>query len=410
MMRRFSRLRLPLLISVALPILLGCSLMSPLVFPPKYERSSLLLPRKDQGADYTIAEDGVVSYTMEGLRIDVEYMTDQELNEMFPEESSQGAYSHNPYTYGDYVDPVLGYVPNRFTVFRVTVHNYSFARVELQPLGSLLTTNREGEVLQPYSILSGLAPQNFESYYRTLRGPSGNEYYRFDMRMGIVRTNNYELDQKIFKGESYGGFIVFNPLDDEVEEVHLVLKDFVLKFNAFGKPLETVDIAFAFDRQVTQKLLEEQTELVLSREMTRAVLSAPSEVIGNVTGDATRNASAVDAMAKTQLNDINRCFEKEFSAGTASEGEVVVQFVILPLGIVEKAHIVSSTVVSEAVDRCIVDEVKRWRFQPSTGRAIPRFEASADTLVASGVARTPQDLSSYRVTATCFFEFIDVRE
>lgn len=403
---RFCRRLLPLLFSAALISLVGCSLMHSLVFPPKYDRTSLLTPQQDVGEGYAVEEDGTVSYAVEGMRIDVKQMTDRELNEMFPDISAQGAYSHNPYTYGDHLDPVLGYVPNRFTVFRVTIHNHSFAKVELQPLRSLLTTNRQGELLEPYGVLSGSAPKSFESYYRALRGPSGNEYYRFDMRMGIVRTNNYAIDEKIFKGESYAGFIVFDPLDDEVENVRLLLRDFVLKFNAFGKPLQTTDVEFGFDRKVTSVVLEAKTALASSREMSRAELSAPSRVVGNVTGDETRDVSAVDALARTQLTRINQCFEREFAAGTASEGEVAVELVILPLGVVESARIASSTVLSDAVDRCIVNQVKQWRFIPSTGRA-PE-PAGADSVTVAQPRQVLQNVS-YRVTATCYFEFIDIR-
>ena len=404
MMRPLSRHLSLLLVWAALSILAGCSF----IYPPKFEHISSLVP-KSQGDHYTLSEDGTVSYEMEGARIDIKYMMDRELNEIFPEESSQGAYSHNPYTYGNYVDPVLGYVPSRFTVFQVTVHNRSFAKVELQPLRAFLTTDRPGEVLQPYGVLSGSAPNSFESYYRALRGPSGNEFYRFDMRMGIVRTNNYEVDQKVFKGESYGGFIVFDPQDEEVEKVRLTLEDFTLRFNAFGQPMQTVDIAFDFEQQIAQQAFEERLDLASSREMTHAVLGAPSEVVGNVTGDATRDASAVDAMAKTQLDKINRCFEKEFMAGGASEGEVAMQFTILPLGAVRSARIVSSNVLSEAVDECIVEQIGRWRFDPSSGRATEGFGAPGDSLAAPAAVPL-QDVSSYRVTATCFFEFIDVRE
>ena len=196
--------------AVAVSLLVGCALL----FPPRYEYISQLVPSSSPGRGYAAGDDGVLSWEDEGLRIDVEYMTDQELNRLFPLESAQGRHSSNPYTYGNFVDPAVGYVPNRFTVFRVTVRNQGHAKVELPPLGTLLTTDRTGEVLEPYGIRAGSARLNFESYYRTRRGPSGNEYYRFNMRMGLVRTNNYLRDEKIFKGEEYGGFIVFEPLDD----------------------------------------------------------------------------------------------------------------------------------------------------------------------------------------------------
>ena len=399
------------LLAVLVPALLSCSV----IYPPIYQRTSSLVPLGGQGGSYTLAEGGTVSFGLEGLRIDVEHMTDRELNDLFPAESSQGEYSTNPYTFGDYIDPAVGYVRNRFTVFRVTVHNYSFAKVELQPLRSFLTTDRSGELLEPYGVLAGSSARNFESYYRSLRGPSGNEYYRFNMRMGLVRTNNYGVGEQIFRGEEYGGFIVFDPLDAEVEGVRLNLRDFVLKFNTFGKPLETIDIGFDFDREIEVAAYEEQRQAV-SREVSRADLLPGTRVIGNVTGDITRDVTAVEAHVKSRLDELNECFARESIAGRASEGEVSVRFVILPPGTVAEAQVVSSTVVSEAVGDCMAARIAGWRFRPSGGPT--RGEgAEADTAAVGrpGGRPAPDLLSqvmqglSARVTVDCTIGFIDTR-
>ena len=225
-----------------------------LIFPPKIRYNSFLVPKAGLEAPYSTKEDGTVSYAMEGLRIDVKCMTDSELNAFFPEESSKGKYSINPYTYGDYEDPSLGYTPNRFTVFRVSVHNYALAKVQLPPLKAILLTDR-GLLLHSYGISADSPYESFERYYRARRGQSGNESYRFDMRMGIVRSHNYGEDEKIFKGENYSGFVVFDPLAPEAKQVRLVLKEFALKFGAFDKPIETLDVKFDFDRRIEKKVL-----------------------------------------------------------------------------------------------------------------------------------------------------------
>ena len=247
---RFSVL--PILIAVTgLLLIQGCFL-----FPPKMRYVSTLTPRVPDNSNlYTVQPDGTVSYNVEGSRIDVRYMTDEELNALFPKESSRGKYSINPYTYGNWVDPDLGYIPNRFTVFKVTVYNYTFAKVSLDPLKALLLTDK-GDRLYAYGIEGPVPHNSFEKYYMALRRQSGNEYYRYNMRMGIVRSHNYARDQVIFKGESYGGFIVFDPLDGDVKRVRLILKDFVTKFDQFGAPLEKRDIIFDFTRSVELKSLE----------------------------------------------------------------------------------------------------------------------------------------------------------
>jgi len=208
---------------------------------------------------YTVDENGVVTYSVEGLRMKVEYMTDDALNAMFPEDSNRGRFSTNPYTYGNWVDPVLGYTPNRFTVFRVTVINDTYAKVLLDPLKALLYTDR-GEIFHAYGIPSSSPYESFERYYRATRGQSGNEFYRFDLRMGNVRSSAYLEDQKVFKGESYGGLIAFDPLDKEVRRVRVVLKEVVLKFDAFDRPLETMDVPFEFNRTVEQYVLKPHQE------------------------------------------------------------------------------------------------------------------------------------------------------
>jgi hypothetical protein len=182
-------------------------------------------------------------------------MTDEALNAMFPEDSQKGYFSTNPYTYGNRIDPVLGYTPNRFTVFRVTVINDTYAKVFLDPLKALLSTDR-GEVLHGYGIPSSSPHESFERYYRAIRGQSGNEFYRFDLRMGNVRSSAYIEGHRVFKGESYAGLLTFDSLDEDVTHVRLVLKDFVLKFDVSDRPLEAMDIPFEFDRTIQKTVVD----------------------------------------------------------------------------------------------------------------------------------------------------------
>ena len=225
----------------------GCAFFA----PPTILYKSELVPGSLQAAPdrYMVEEGGVVTYSLEGLRIRVEYMTDEALNAIFPEDSYRDRFSTNPYTYGNWIDPLLGYIPNRFTVFRITVINNTYAKVLLDPIKSLLYTD-QGEVLHTYGIPAFSPHESFERYYRGLRGQSGNEFYRFDLRMGNVRSSAYLEDTKVFKGETYTGLLAFAPLDEEVERVQLVLEDFVLKFDASGQPLESADILFEFERKI----------------------------------------------------------------------------------------------------------------------------------------------------------------
>ena len=235
---------------ICLLLLSGC-----IFIPPTIEYNSYLAGRPPAGADrYVVEDDGVVTYSLSGMRIRVEYMTDDALNQEFPDDSNRGRFSTNPYTHGDWIDPVVGHTPNRFTVFRVTVSNDTYAKVVLDPIAALLHTDR-GEVLHSFGIPSYSPHESFERYYRGIRGQSGNEFYRFDTRMGNVRSSAYLQDTKVFKGESYSGLLAFSPLDEEVDQVQLILEDFVLKFDASGQPLETVDILFDFDRKIDKTVV-----------------------------------------------------------------------------------------------------------------------------------------------------------
>ena len=246
------------LVACATQIFTGC-----IIFPPKIHYNSYLVPAggSQQDASYTAETDGSVSYALEGLRIRVQFMSDAELNALLPEDSNRGDLSTNPYTYGDWIDRDVGYTPNRFTVFKVSVFNQTFAKVQLDPLAAVLLTDR-GETLHSYGIPSTSPHNSFERYYRGLRGQSGNEFYRFEVRMGHVRSLNYAEDQPVFKGESYSGLIALDRLDPDVDKVRLELKDFTLKFDEYGTPLETIDVRFDFSRKIEKWKVETDESLM----------------------------------------------------------------------------------------------------------------------------------------------------
>ncbi len=221
------------------------------------DTSSELILAARQNGSYTSDDAASITFAMEGLRIKVEPLSDDQLNALFPQDSSRGRFSTNPYTYGDWIDPLKGYRPKRFTVFRVTVVNDIYAKVLLDPIKSYLLTD-QGEKLYAFGIPASAPYESFEQYYRGLRGQSGNEFYRFDLRMGNVRSSAYLEDQLVFKGESYSGLIAFRPLQDKVESVEMVLRDFIFKFDASGQPLESLDVALSFEHTV--ELLSAETD------------------------------------------------------------------------------------------------------------------------------------------------------
>ncbi|MFC1682603.1 hypothetical protein ACFL0G_00125 [Candidatus Zixiibacteriota bacterium] len=233
-------------------ILLNCAALS----PSKTQVSSMLTPiPAELGEGYAVEEDGTVVYEHSGCKVTVQALADESLNAMFPEESGRGEASTNPYTYGNWVDPDRGYTPTRFTVFKVTVHNYTLPKINLNPSTALLVSDR-GDRFNAYVRESKeIGVLSFEDYYRERMGSSGRENSRFQERMGIIRQTMY-VDGKAFKGDMKEGFLVFDPLDPKVKKAQLVIENFVLRFDANDWPSEVVDLTFQFDRQIESKTEE----------------------------------------------------------------------------------------------------------------------------------------------------------
>ena len=234
--------------------------------PPVYDYTSLLVPQDGGEANYSANPDGSITYDEEGLRVTVRPLSDAELNERYRNVSYQDRFSANPFTYGNWRDPSLGYTPNRFTVFKVEVFNPVLPKVELSPDEVVMRTG-EGEHLKFFGINREDSENSLEDYYTLNRGPGGNEQYRFDQRMGIIREELYRFDQQVFKGDDYSGFIVFQSLNADVTTIELLVTDFALQFDESNNPSKTTDLTFRFDRRIEQRRLEGEEER-LARQRT----------------------------------------------------------------------------------------------------------------------------------------------
>lgn len=249
------------ILTISTSVIFFLIILASTCIPPLYNYDVNLIPvsgqGEGQGARVAIEEDSSITYNREGLRINIRYMSDKELNARYPRNSKDGEFSTNPFTYGNWIDPEPGYTPSRFTVFLVSIHNPVLPKVELDPSQVSLLTDRE-ERFTYYGISKEESELNFEEYYIYLRGAGGNERYRFEERMGIVKEELYRSDRKIFKGQDYHGYIVFGPLHEDVKEVELRVEDFVIRFNEFDLPTEVIDVKFKFSRTVKKYLKPEQ--------------------------------------------------------------------------------------------------------------------------------------------------------
>jgi len=309
---------------------------------------------------------GTVIYDIGGSSIVVRYMTDKELNTLFPDESKFAKYSTNPYTYGDWIDPDLGYTPNRFTVFNVTLINRVFPKMWIDPTEAVLITDT-GEVLHSYtvSIAASKYGKSFENYYRSILGQSGNEFYRYEMRLGMVRGKNYGLEEYIFRGDSYPGLIAFDTLRPEVKKVQLLFKKVVYRFDAFNRPSDFVDVNLNWDRKIDKQVItQEMRRKEMEREKVQIRLAGTSQLVNNRTNDSARSARAIDRGMETGFPEMEKCFMERYRRGEIIPGRMTLSFVIEPGGIVSRQNVTDvSGIESEPFMNCVLDAVRKLVFE-----------------------------------------------
>lgn len=356
-------LYLVLFIVPSLIFVTGC-----FIYPPEIRYSSYLVPNlNDKDPAKSIDKDnaGAVIYDVGGSSVVTEYMNDKKLNEIFPEESKNDKYSTNPYTYGNWIDPDVGYTPNRFTVFRVSIINRIFPKMRLDPREAILITDT-GEVLHSYTVnvASAIYGNSFEDYYRSILGQSGNDYYRYEMRLGMVRGKNYGLDEDVFRGDTYNGLIAFDALRPEVKRVQLIFKKVVYRFDAFNRPSDTVDITLNWDRKIDRLVVtREMRQKELEREKVKINFVGSQQMVGVRTNDSARSPHAIDRGLQAYAEPMEKCFLVRYRNGDVTPGRMVLSFTIDPSGQVTSQNVTEvSGIDSESFMNCILDVIKTVKF------------------------------------------------
>ncbi|KAB2923657.1 MAG: DUF4159 domain-containing protein [Bacteroidetes bacterium] len=249
-------MRRTLFLALVLLALPGCdSVYHYVMFPPQREEHTLI-PRLPAvlpagKGTYRIGDDKqTIVYDAKDFKVEIKYMTDYQLNTFeFPEQSRSGQYSTNPFTYGDWVDPELGYIPNRFTVFKVSIYNYAGGKLNFDPENATLFTDRGDQLPAFAREEKGARNYSLEAYFKRRKGTSGIDDDVFESRMGIVRRNVHYLGKPIFRGDVRDGLVVFDPLVEEVEQVKVTMKDFILGYDENNQASEFEDIAFYFTKR-----------------------------------------------------------------------------------------------------------------------------------------------------------------
>lgn len=225
-----------------------------LFFPPERVEYTLVpdmdLMQRLNDTSYSIGKDSLsIVYDRKTFKVEVKYLSDYQLNTTeYPEESKDEEFSANPFTYANWVDPQLGYTPSRFSVFKVSIFNYAAAKLNFDPENSFLATDR-GDVLPGYGREEKSSRnQSIEGYYKKRKGSSGVDDEIFERRMGIVRTVVLYLGRPVYAGDSREGLVVYDPIDESVEKVKVVFKNFITGYDENNEPSEFVTLQFYFKR------------------------------------------------------------------------------------------------------------------------------------------------------------------
>jgi len=367
---------------ILLPVFIAVSCF---LYPPEIRYNSYLTPNlSDMGPQYTLDEDtNSFIFDIGGTSIEVKYMTEAELNALFPDESSQGMYSTNPYTYGNWIDPDLGYTPVRFTTFQVAIINRNFAKMRLDPVEAELITDL-GETFHSYtfSVAAARYGNSFEDYYRAVRGQSGNEYYRYEMRLGMVRGKNFGLEEMIFRGDSYSGLLTFDELRPEVSKVQLILNDIVFRFDAFDRPADVTTATFNFERKIERVVVtDEMRQAELEREKVRIRMTGPQQMVNNRINDNARSSMAVDRELETNTGVMEACFIDRYRRAEVDPGRMVISFTIDTSGAIISQNVIEVIGInSSSFMNCILNVIKGLKFEqiedmPDTGTNIVKGPA-----------------------------------
>lgn len=205
-----------------------------------------LNPTSAQQADMQVADDGGVTYSKDRFDVRMRPMTNEELDRLYDISSEAGPDSPNPYTFGstDFGD---GPQPDRFTVFQISIKNYAYPKVLIDPGRiELVSANN------PRQYWS-LDQQQLETYLRAYAiGYRGNAYKLYQERMDILRRTMLKPDP-VFSGQEMTGYVVFPPLHDDVTEVIVHIHGATLRFDFRGEPVEQIDLSYRFERNVEKR-------------------------------------------------------------------------------------------------------------------------------------------------------------
>ena len=203
------------------------------------------VPQQDEAM--TVLDDGAIVYAKDRLEVSLQVLNDGFLNRQFAADSRKGAESTNPYTYGNWKPWGQNWTPARFTVVLLKVKNYEYPKVFIDPTALVITTANN----RVYNALdSGLLEDHFSPY---LRAYAGNQRQQFEATTDLLKRTVYPPDM-VFSGQESTGYIIFPVLHRDVSDFTVSVPDMVVRFDYKGDPVETLDLAFKFQREIYHAL------------------------------------------------------------------------------------------------------------------------------------------------------------
>ncbi len=213
-----------------------------------------LRPEEKQGEAMSIADDGTVTFSQDRFEVRLKPMTDDELNRQFPSHSNAGPKSTNPFTFGNTKFWGDDQQKRRFTVFRLSVKNYAYPKVKIDPSQIVLKASNKREYWS-------LGFDQMDTYYRAYAiGYRGNEYDRYQERRDLLRRTMFE-NEEIFSGQESDGFVIFEVLDHDVSKITVEVHDIITRFDFRNEPVETIDLMYDFVRDIGREYTDGRREL-----------------------------------------------------------------------------------------------------------------------------------------------------
>lgn len=88
---------------------------------------------------------------------------------------------------------------------------------------------------------------------------------------------------------------------------------------------------------------------------------------GNPEVSGSLDKRIVQKVVKQHHGELRACYEKEVAKKKGLSGKIIVRWIIEPQGSVMKAVVMSTTMNDSAVEGCVVNSIKYWRFPPLKG-------------------------------------------